>query len=157
MSFATLEEAWGVPGFSNPARPVADASRDAHRDASRDAHRHGDFAPAPQLLPRAEADDAAAEEARRVLARAYARHGVAGVLRLLPSDAAARLGPGRGDGLWADVADFVSCPEKVLFVLLCAFALLVVWDGWHASQAARNAVASLQSLQMTPTLQTFTL
>jgi len=165
MSFATLEEAWGLPALeqrhprAEPARGAEKTpfSKQARPSPLPDAHR-GDFAPAPQLMPRSEHDDAAVLEARRILAQTYARFGAAGVLRLLPREAVAdlRRGGAAGGGgarFWDGVVEFVSCPEKMLFVLLCAFALLVVWDGWQTSQAAHSA-AALASLHMAPVQMT---
>lgn len=99
----------------------------------------------------------AVQDTKRFVARTYARFGLPGVLRLLPREATAQLGGGRGRGrgrgggrgAWDQIRTFVSCPEKMLFVLLCAFALLVVWDGLQATQAA-NTAATLASLHMAP-------
>lgn len=115
-----------------------------------------DFAPAPQLMPQREEDDATVQDTRRFMAQTYARFGLAGVLRLLPREATAQLAAGQGGGrrgrgtdMWAQVRTFVSCPEKMLFVLLFAFALLVVWDSLQSEHAA-NAAATLASLHMAP-------
>lgn len=173
MSFATLEEAWGMSSFDQPPLRQFDdsiepASRRPATTPFTKMHKPSpavpgpaptDFAPAPQLMPRREEDDAAVQDTKRFLARTYARFGLPGLLRLLPREAAQQVrGGGRGGGgwrgggrgLWDEIVDFVSCPEKVLFLLLCAFALLVVWDGWQSESSAAQTAATLASLQMAP-------
>lgn len=178
MSFATLEEAWGLPAFDAapaaltaapyPAAPAGPPA--AHRQARPRFNRtpfselndpeplpHDSFAPAPQ--PRREEDDLVIRETRRFLARAYARYGMAGVLRLLPPEAVGQMGKqrrrgggGGAGGLWGQLVVFLSSPEKMLLTLLCIFAVLVVWDNWQSQQAAASA-ASLASLHMSaPTM-----
>jgi hypothetical protein len=88
-----------------------------------------------------EDNDAALREVRQLLARTHAKHGLPGLLRLLPRDASAQLlsaanaRGGAGGGWWRGLADLLASPEKLLFVLLCAFALLVLWDNWQAGSS----------------------
>lgn len=175
MSFATLEEAWGLASFevAPPPRglpePRGPPEQQQHHRRPRapaqpaqpaqpaEPRRFALAAPAPQGYDKDDGEDT--QPTRRVLARTYARFGLEGVLRLMPREAlqqlnrvaAARGGGGGGAGsrLWDDFVAFVSCPEKMLLLLLCAFALLVVWDGLQADHAA-NAAASLASLHMAP-------
>jgi hypothetical protein len=88
-------------------------------------------------------ESAAAMEARRYLARAYARNGVAGIIRALPPHAQMALATRtfnarrRNGRSWsACIMDFLRSPEKVLLVLLVAFALLVLYDTRRQSTAA---------------------
>jgi len=187
MSFATLEEAWGVPSFGAAPPPLVGGGGDdaggypparaAHNKRGRgrpprrkatapgmmpglrgrppmaEASPVGDFAPAPQLTPRREDDDTEMQNVRRFLARTYARFGAAGLARLLPREAARELGGGGGghkrSRMWDEVVRFVSCPEKMLFVLLCAFVLLVAWDSWRGDHAA-TAAATMAAMHMAP-------
>ena len=176
MSFATLEEAWGVPNFTANPPPLRAAEaaaagrrRQRQRGPKRDQRGSGagfglpagsrgrgavEFAPAPQLTPQREDEAVELQNARKLLARTYARYGAAGVARLLPREAAEdlQLGLDRkagGAALWTKIVRFMSCPEKMLFVLLCAFALLVLWDTWSTQSAAHTA-ATLASLHMAP-------
>lgn len=78
-------------------------------------------------------ESTASMEARRYLARAYAHGGVAGIIRALPPQAqlalASRTFKARKERSWsAYIMDFLRSPEKVLLVLLVAFALLVLYD-----------------------------
>lgn len=164
MAFATLEEAWGMPVLDRPAAPrAASPANDDISTERRPRLRQARVTPAapdeeragPRFRP--PFDDArshAAVEvhtAQRVLARAYVDHGIAGVLALLPPDAAAALGSRyahhrrrRGVDLW----NMLNTPETLLFVLLCAFAMLVLWDSWRPAEAAM--VPSMASLHMSP-------
>lgn len=168
MSFATLEEAWGLSSFATPGAPAAPRRHQAAKPAAAPRRKHGfggfgpggvpggarggSFAPAPELTPQRADDDVEIQNAKKLLARTYARYGTAGLARLLPREAVGELagGGGRGGaGWWDEVVKFVSCPEKMLFVLLCAFALLVVWDSWKTDHAA-HAAATLASMHMAP-------
>lgn len=153
MSFATLEEAWGLHGLAPmPAAPaplMAGGGGSSgggggggglqQRPAAHLRRPDNGFAPA-MAPPRSEDDALAVQNARKFLNATYARFGLAGVARLLPKEAARRLmKKGRGD-LVARVTAFLSSPEKLLFVLLCAFALLVVVDGWRNGQGHGGAM-----------------
>ena len=80
----------------------------------------------------------------------YAERGLPGLLRVLPPRATATMmakfrhhRPARrsfGDAVW----EFVTSPEKMLVVLLAAFAVLVLLD---SRSNANNDMMSLQSLQ----------
>lgn len=174
MSFATLEEAWGMPSLTQQAEPGAGfgsargltqgppqqqkqaAARRRRRrtaaGAGQQSPHAGVYAPVPQMMPQREDDDTEVQNSRRFLARTYARFGLPGVLRLLPREAAAQMGSlaggkGAGSKVWDSIVEFVTCPEKMLFMLLCAFAILVVWDTWHTpSGGVEYTPASLASL-----------
>lgn len=172
MSFATLEEAWGMPSLTQQADvgPAGFGSRGLTQGPSPPQHQKMQrrqrrrrpagggslspptpFAPAPQLMPTREDDETEVQNSRRFLARTYARFGLPGVLRLLPREATAQIGSGHtggggGAGVWKSIVDFVTCPEKMLFVLLCAFAMLVVWDTWNGSGGGVEYTQSLSSL-----------
>ena len=206
MSFATLEEAWGLSSFAigggasgasggGPMSAAVSAAAGPGRGrrggdsmgggmgggmgdgglagamqarpraplAGAGARGRGDstvgFAPAPGLMPPQleDGDDIAVQNTRKFLARTYARYGTAGLMRLMPREAAGEVGRGMkgrrhrsalGD-LWDDAVKFVACPEKMLFVLLCIFAMLVVWDSWRSDSAA-SAAATMASMHMTP-------
>lgn len=170
MSFATLEEAWGVRSLVPP--PAAAEPPEAAADLPPPVGRGGKlrrrpwsktrppgardeaaaYAPAPAPVD----DDADAQALRRLLARAYGRYGPQGVARLLPPGAMldiANAGGGhRGGGRrsWRRwLARVFRKPETLLLVLLCAFALFVAWDAVSARGGAA-AVPSLASLHMTP-------
>lgn len=174
MSFATLEEAWGVPtlggggggfatgGFGAAVPPQkAQLSRIRRRRPLRrrvgqgsNARGRPEFSvsasaqPPPELMPSRQDDDVQVMNTRRFLAQTYSRFGALGVARLLPPPALQELclaRRGGGGGGWDDVRKFFSSPEKVLFLLLCAFALLVVWDNWHTASTA-DAVAGMASM-----------
>lgn len=125
MSFATLEEAWGVPtlghaesgfavgGMQGPVAPLPPKrqQRPAHRRRQQrrrrppphvglgsNARGRADFAPAPELMPSSGEDDVQIQNTRRFLAQTYARFGTPGVLRLLPPPALGELSAAVGGG-----------------------------------------------------------
>lgn len=157
MSFATLEEAWGVrslvppPPAADVADPPLPPSRRLRASRGRPLRPHAAAVVDPD-------DDPDAQAVRRVLARAYEQYGPQGVARLLPPGAMldiASVGGGPGGrrgrrGCWRRwLARKLKKPETLLLVLLCAFALFVAWDA-TAARAAATAVPSLASLHMTP-------
>ena len=128
MSFATLEEAWGVPALGPVDRPTPSAERPnaAAPRAQRPVRRALD-AKAPLRLD----DDVDVQHARRLLASAYASYGIAGVARLLPPEAADSLSlyhRRRKGGWWRRVRRALTRPETLLFLLLCVFVMFVLWD-----------------------------
>lgn len=90
-------------------------------------------------------------EVRRFLADQYAKYGIQGVLRVLPHQAASRLGNRRrSDSLGDQVVRFLRSPEKLLLVLLAAFALLVFFD-------AKSPEVQLQHMHPFPMMPGMTL
>ena len=193
MSFATLEEAWGVPKFAaadSPPALLGEAPRvDGHHRRPTTAARRRWFGsergkPRPRdewdspldradgpldrpdgplgpgsddrplgPVPRSEADAATVQETRRFLARTYARFGVPGLVRLLPREAAMEMGVplrrdglGVGDRIWNAILRALSTPETVLFFLLAAFAVVLLWE----RREAAPQLPSLASLHMAP-------
>ena len=206
MSFATLEEAWGVPKFAaadSPPALLGEAPRvdGRHRRPTTAARRRwfgserGEPRPRDEWdgpqdradgpldrldpldradgppdrpdgplgpgsddrplgpVPRSEADAATVQETRRFLARTYARFGVPGLVRLLPREAAMEMGVplrrdrlGVGDRIWNAVLRALSTPETVLFFLLAAFAVVLLWE----RREAAPQLPSLASLHMAP-------
>lgn len=211
MSFATLEEAWGVPKFAAADSPPALLGGAPRVDGPDGAawhprHRRPTTAarqrwfgsergePRPRAawagaagpldrpddaldrlddpldrpddplgpgsddrplgpVPRSEADAATVQETRRFLARTYARFGVPGLVRLLPREAAMEMGVplrrdrlGVGDRIWNAILRALSTPETVLFFLLAAFAVVLLWE----RREAAPQLPSLASLHMAP-------
>lgn len=172
--FATLEEAWGLPrlgGSPNAAavaasrpkpplqhlqqhplqqRPLQQGQFQQGQGQPGQRGQPGQFQPGQQTRA---ADDAYFQQARRYLANVYATHGMPGLMRVLPPSAAKgwkgkgpsprhrrRPPTSLGDRVW----EFVTSPEKMLVVLLAAFAVLVLMD---AQSTARDA-AMMSSLQL---------
>ena len=191
MSFATLEEAWGMPSLTQQAdggvapagfgsrgltqgpapqqqhqqhqqqRPAMRRRRKVKTGGGGTAAAQQHFAPVAQLMPQREDDDTEIQNSRRFLARTYARFGLPGLLRLMPREATAQMGGGGGGGrgrgaragVWDSIVEFVTCPEKMLFMLLCAFAMLVVWDTW--SSGSGGGVGGSMEYQSLASLQPF--
>lgn len=105
--------------------------------------------------------DPEVRNAQALLARAYARYGVSGIHRLLPKEAVRDMSAKgrrrakrhrrhrRRHRRW-ELPD-VSSPETLLFLLLAAFMLLVMWDSLKGGGGGTDALGpSLTSLQMSP-------
>ena len=180
MSFATLEEAWGVPRFSADNARLSD---DDHRPSDHGSPGHGSSGHGspdhgssghgssghgrrrdpsrsfprpfngdlPDAPPRSEAEDTQTEETRRFLARTYARYGVQGLLRLMPREALPRLGGGRRHG-GPGLWDAVArALSKPENVLFLLVAMFAVVVVWDALKPGAGAVQpSLASLHMSP-------
>lgn len=189
MSFATLEEAWGLPRFSAAAAAAAPAGPDKgspaaghpnpaghanrergptnrrHRGPVADADVHG---PATWSSPSGAADplagsrnegtdDVEVQNARRFLARTYARFGVPGLMRLMPHRAVEEMGGvggrgrhGPGAKLWNALLRALAHPETLLFLLLCAFAAVVTWDALKSEPCSSSLAPTMTSLHMSP-------
>lgn len=135
MSYASIEEAWGVQSLSPkavqehaPGR-VPRATRRAHRHAERRAHPPD---PRPTMTPRPRPGSVRPARAhvspaavRDYLADAYRVSGAPGVTRLLHPRALADIR--RCDRGWT------RDPDKLMWALLGVFAVLALADQWHAT------------------------
>lgn len=108
MSFATLEEAWGLP------RRMPPSSLRVRR---------------PTIDPPFYEDSAKLIEARRILHAEYARNGLPGLERLLPPGVV-------GGGLGPMISGLFSSPEKVLLVLLLVLVGVVLFESFGAKSRA---------------------
>lgn len=150
MSFATLEEAWGVPALVPAAQERAPPARTNEPRHQRPVQR----APLSPKAPLRIDDDADVHNAQRMLANAYARFGIAGIARLLPPEAAQSLSlyqgrRRRGGGWWRRVCRAMARPETMLFLLLCVFVAFVLWDSFSAPPAAMPTSFSMAGLSST--------
>lgn len=146
MSFATLEEAWGMTpggfdqGFDQPSRVEVQRTPFSRLPRPRAAAADGPF-DQPSSEDR---QDAEVQGVRRFLARSYARYGAAGIARLLPPEAAAETqsllmarrhhkGRRRRWCLKKMLRKLLQ-PEVLLLLLVAAFVAFVAWD-WASSRA----------------------
>lgn len=106
MSFATLEEAWGVSTFG-----VEEVKPEMKKPEVQ-----------TEVLERAEASQRSAQFVAAYLREVYSRHGTAGILGLLDSEVARAL---RMDALlsldWLD-------SSTLLFIFMCICALWLLMD-----------------------------
>lgn len=157
MSFATLEEAWGVPSFAGGVKPVHPPTvptpvMQRHRKI-RPPKKSAAAAVEPQRPEFiATHDDTELQNVQRGIARAYARFGPGFVAKLLPAAARHDLGIHHSGkrrrnrfGQW--VRSLLRRPETLLVVLLVVFGAVWLWDSVSSSRAA---TPSLASLHMTP-------
>lgn len=151
MSFATLEEAWGVSSFaaSRPSQPaqsrMPSPSQPVPRVASKRMARQQ--TKSPEFI--APTDDVELQNVQRALARAYTRFGPGFVARLLPPEARHDLGLHAGKrrhGLGAWLRKMLRSPETMVFVLVAVLVLFWAWDSFSSSRSA----PSLASLHMSP-------
>lgn len=154
MSFATLEEAWGMSTLGPVGPPVTAAPPPLLR------HRPGrqpfsslrqpgaaDNLPGDGELPRSASDDLDYQNTQRYLARAYARFGPGVLLKLMPPEAVRQLGVVASRrrvrrGGW-NLRAMLNKPEALLFVLILAFVGFVLWDAWSPRGGGGPSMASL--------------
>lgn len=160
MSFATLEEAWGVTSFAgprpqrplqSPAAPLADSRPQKPLARARQVRARVAAAATPEFINASE--DVEFQNVQRALAQAYVRFGPRFVARLLPPEARHEIRQGgggdrrRGGGFGAWARDVMRSPETVLFVLIGLFVALWAWDAFSSSS---RQSATLASLHMSP-------
>lgn len=168
MTFASLEEAWGVPAFGDPGeKPQAQEPAAPQQREFPSAYEHGPARRQSPTPPRQAAlEDPGEEErvARGVLERAFRTRGTAGVLELLPSDcqrqvigrAAAAQRPRmrrrrrrrrdwRRPSWMRSVSKWLSDPNVLLLLLVAAFVVMMTWDSRPS-----DALPNIASLHMSP-------
>lgn len=120
-TFATLEDAWGVPTFGSSYG--ADGTIPVRRHAA------GHVAAAPRRHMLAAPDNELRQGLRRSVLQVRERHGVAGVARLLGPDLVAELCASEGGGGgWWNLETVLNDPEMLLHLLVAAFAVLIIVD-----------------------------
>lgn len=163
MTFASLEEAWGVPAFAAAAEHESRPPQQQRREFPK---AYGGGGEEPVSVAPAKPFDAGDEEqaVRGALERAYRARGTLGVLELLPPEchrqvaasvAASR--PRRGPQRprrrrhrrrsWVRrLTDALSDPNNVLLLLLlAAFVVVLTWEGSRAQE-----LPNIASLHMSP-------
>jgi hypothetical protein len=120
MTFATIEEAWGVSSLYND-----DSARQRVRSSPKAVSTPKTFA-APKHIPFTAPTHAArlnARDVRRYISGVYAKHGAAGVLELLGPNVSV-CQSNQGDG----IGSFFQDPEKMLVALGVLFVAIVLLD-----------------------------
>lgn len=172
MTFASLEEAWGVPAFGDPGDKPPQTQEPAAPPQQREfptAYEHGSRRQSPSPPRQAALEDPGEEErvARGVLERAFRTRGTAGVLELLPKDcqrqvvgaaavATARRAPMRRRRMrrrrqwrrpsWMRrVSEWLSDPNVLILLLVAAFVIMMTWDSRPS-----DALPNIASLHMSP-------
>lgn len=169
MTFASLEEAWGVPAFGDPVDKPRQEPQQEPQAASPQrefptAYEHGRRQSSPPPPRQVAMDDPGEEErvARQVLERAFRTRGTVGVLELLPAQcqravvgraAMQARGPmrrrqrrrrQRRPSWMRTVGKWLSDPNVLLLLLLAAFAVMLTWGEGRAPEP------SIASLHMSP-------
>ena len=86
-------------------------------------------------------DDARLSETKRILATEYERYGMAGVLGLLPAGVVRGMRRRSSFSLSSMFAD----PEKIIFLLLAAFAVVVLYESFSRTSVAGGVGDSLMT------------
>jgi hypothetical protein len=132
-TFATLHEAWGMPetDFSPGTEPGGGTGHGTgHGMLPGLAPQTSPGSPTPDMTRvHAPSTPTRARAVRRYLQYVYDSQGLPGLLRLLPRRARHTLRRGsHDDRLWGVLSGVLSHPDVALFLLLLAFAMVVMWD-----------------------------
>lgn len=175
MTFASLEEAWGVPAFGDAARPGPFAGEGPPTQTQTKPVQAFDPGETRGRTTAASVQDDEVVVTRGVLQRAYRDRGTAGVLSLLPAECQESMlqlqrSPGRGEmrgpgprggprggrrrrrrPSWAkrmgkSISRALSDPNVLLLIVVALFAVLVMWD----SKPAADTFPSIASLHLSP-------